>query len=182
MKLAKSLGVGIAGLGLAFSAMTASAQYALDTKIGEALLGNSGDATVEAALESFAGVDVSLSSDMLLSGDYGPFVNDANSWYLNVDPLEPGYFVLKFGTGSLGSIADHYFFQNIAELTKLVWSNEQVNGITGGCRQCNIDRLSFYRISDSVPPPPGNGIPEPGTLALLGLALAGASLVSRRKQ
>jgi hypothetical protein len=130
----------------------------------------------------------------LNQGDAGFNVspNDLTSWYINVAPEQPGFFALKFGVpgnSAFSALPDTFYFLNIADLTKLVFSNAQVNYYTGGgaCpfgtqgNPCNIGKLSHYTIyaKDSSEPPAS--VPEPMTLALFGLGLAGIGAVRRKK-
>jgi len=151
--------------------------------IGSALLPNSGDATEIAGLAAILGVDpTDIVLDSKVETPTPSLVALSNGvpgeWYIDVDPNEPGYFMLKFGIGGTQVAEDHYYFENIADMTKLVWSNEQVNYLTGGdCANnpnaCNIGRLSHYVLFDADT---GGGgpvdTPEPTSLALMGIGLA----------
>lgn len=59
--------------------------------------------------------------------------DDGGNWFVDVDPDEPGFFILKFGVGQTGADT-HYFFRNVAELTKLVWTSAQVAPLMDNCR------------------------------------------------
>ena len=166
------------------TALSVSAANALtmDTLLGQDLLGNSGDAAELAFIELLTGETLTLTSkvDSPVALADGP-----DQWYLDVTPDEPGFFLLKFGTGGTTPPAnDTYVFENIAELSFLVWSNAQVNFLTGGgdCGTvnpdaCNIGRLSHYTTTnggDNGDPP--DEIPEPSSILLIGSSLVGFGL------
>lgn len=181
------------GLGLGSSALNA---FVLDSKIGEANLANSGDATELNALKNtLISLGVINANNLALDyrlnqGDTGFNVaadSVLDQWFIDVTPDTPGYFLLKFGIGGTAATADTFFFENIGELTKLVFSNSQVQYLAGGdcgannTNACNIGRLSHYTLFDTPTPLPTLLIPEPGIFLLLGLGLFGLSLIRLRK-
>lgn len=178
-----SLSLGLAG--------TPAQALILDNKIGEANLGNSGEATELNALKSIlTGLGIAagdLTLDFKLEQMDSGFNVNADSvsgqWVIDTAPAQPGYFLLKFGTGGTNATADTFFFENIGELTKLVFSNAQVQFLTGGnCARnnnaCNIGRLSHYSTFDSTPP--FVVIPEPTALLLMGIGLIALGFGRRR--
>jgi len=72
----------------------------VDVKLGEELLGNSGDAAEAQALADILGVDVNTLT--LVEKNEAPVaVFDSGNWVIDVNPDEPSYFVLKFGIGGI---------------------------------------------------------------------------------
>ena len=161
-----------------------SQAYVIDTLVGSADLGNSGDEAERQALADLLGIplgDVVLTDKVdTPAAAAGPFQNPGTTdeWYLDVTPEEPGFFALKFGTGGLPVTSDTFYFENIADLTKLAWADWQVDGITGdpSCGgRCNIDRLSHYTlldIGDGDGEDPPDVVPVPAPLAMIGLGIA----------
>ena len=143
-------------------------------------LSSSGDATEQTALEEF--LNIALVQDDKVNTS-SALKDDAGNWYIDVAPNEPGYFVIKFGVGHTG-LDNHYYFENIGELTKLVFTNADVNGLIG--TGDTAMRLSHY-VTYNDPNGGGGGggggnVPEPGTLALAGLGLLATVAASRRKR
>lgn len=150
-----------------------AATYTPDTLLGSAHLSSSGDSAELAALATIAGVDVSTLS-VESKVETGAFsIDDAGNYFVDMSPNTPGYFILKFGTGGTSAVS-HYFFENIADLTKLVWTDDQTGSLLSGCEtDC---RLSHVTTTASVSPVP---LPAGGLLLLS--AFGGMALVRRRK-
>lgn len=170
----------------------------VDLKIGEALLSNSSDASELAMLQAMTGIqDLVLSSKIDVDKTHTAVSASSlgSPWILS-DPAQPGYFALKFGIGNLDVSADTFFFQNIGDLSQLVWTDEQVQFLSGGpCdanqNKCNIGRLSHYITAPAALVPVKDAglaygsqehrdVPEPGSLALLALGALAACGARRR--
>lgn len=165
----------------------------MDQFIGSSTSANSSQASELTTLLSFEGTTGATSLSRI-DGTAGATFAD-NLWTINLGTIAnpPEYFALKLGTGGTGVANDTYFFRNIGETNILAWSNSQVNNLTGGLNNTNIGRLShvsFFDLSFQNGNPPAGGpvdggggaaVPEPGTLALLGLGLLGFAVTRRRK-
>jgi hypothetical protein len=167
--------------------------YSLDQYMGKALLGNSSTTSELDYLKVLTGISTltlelrdntpgaqanSGYTTVTGTGRNQGTTTTYDSWFINVAPDTPGYFVLKFGIGSTTAPADTYFFKNVTELTKLVFATSDVDGLTAS----NIGRLSHYTTvkGDTGAGGAGGTVPEPATTALLGLGLLGFA-ASRRK-
>lgn len=148
------------------SATPVASSVVVDRLIGQVKLGNSGNATELAELKRLTGDDtLVLNSKINVNSSNTAKAVDglASAWFLT-DLAGPGYFALKFGTGNSNS-ANTFYFENLGDLTQLVWTNSQVNNLTGDCGKgnCNIGRLSHYITAPAKAKPPVEENPGGGT-------------------
>lgn len=178
---------------LALSSLGAQATpFVQDVKIGAMFMANSGSANELAALEQLAGVNDLVLDPKVEGAAIQAMLNPGtlDQWVLDVNPNKPGYFLLKFGFPNFTTATHNtFFFQNVGELDKLVFSNADVEFLSGGnCStgndaSCNIGRLSHYVFSQDVVgdgsvDTSGSPVPEPGGFALAALAI-GTMLLGR---
>ena len=172
--------------GLALSALASqsafAATYNVDELLGSVDSGSSGELVQRQGLADVLGVDLGLVTLDFKDESPAATQDDAGNWFLDVNPSEPGYFLVKFGVGAVATSHDTFFFRNLDEFTKLVFTDAQVDNITGGCGadNCNIGRLSHYTVFD-VNEPRVNEVPIPAAGWLMGSALLGLMGIARKK-
>ncbi len=165
--------VGMALLAIAvigFGSVAKADTFTPDTLIGAIDSAKSGQGYEEQQLELACNCNITLGTNVNTSTFQ---IDDAGNNFIDVAPSTPGYFLLKFGTGNTGN--DMFFFQNIGELTKLVWTDKQLTD--AGLPENHVQSISHFAITESTP----TTTPEPASLALLGLGLAGLPFFRRRR-
>ncbi len=147
---------------------------------GDPLLPNSGENNEEAWIESVLGFDITYTqlgaesegsewqAVTGLGSAAGDYAFDFGASYI------PDYFLVKTGGGSTGTTDTHFLFENNNSDN---WAFLNLSVFGEGVSLTNISVISHVgRTGGTVT------VPEPGTLALLGLGLAGLGLARRRKE
>lgn len=118
-------------------------------------------------------------------------------WYLDADMATRSYFLPTFGNRPNGVADNSFLFRNVADSTRLVWASSQGAVVSGGhCDVKNIEACDISRLNVNVESDPigigrardknvaseaDAGVPEPSSVALVGLALLAAGIVGKRR-
>lgn len=155
----------------------------LDLFLGSTILGNSGDGTEKSWVAAMLGLDVEDLTLEFKNNDASEIqawtqVDGAAAMVKALQLDEPVYYyLLKLGVPAKSGADTHYLFDNQASLN---WAVIDFNAMLAG--QPESFSFNFGRVSHISGFNGAVTVPEPGTLALLGLGLVAIGVVRRRQK
>lgn len=156
-----------------------------DKLVAWASLSNSGDASERAFIASYLDVAPnSISYSHLSSGESGgksgawdPVIGQSSLYAFDFDSDAPAYFLIKTGAGvgveGIVGTFTHFLFENVNALSYGVIDLSLFTRTQG---KLEIGVVSHVSTSGKA-----TSVPEPGTLGLLAVGLAGLAFARRRK-
>jgi PEP-CTERM motif len=146
----------------------------VDDLLGQTTLGNSGVTTEVSWLEGVLGVQIDESLYTQTDVTAGDWMDvDGMAGVFAIDLAEPvEWFLIKIGNNS-GATSTHFVFNNLDSLSFAVIDLVEMGFSTKNT--LNIGKVSHVGTGAATT------VPEPGTLALLGLGLLGCGAMRRRQ-
>ena len=157
-----------------------------DTLVDWASLSSSGDAAERTFISNYLGVAAdSITYTHLTSaqsgggsGEWDTVIEDSSLFAFDFGSITPAYFLIKTGNGvgvegETGTFT-HFLFQNVNALN---YGVIDLDLFTRNRGQVEIGMVSHVSTSGTT-----SSVPEPASLGLFGIALAGLGFARRRKK
>lgn len=159
-----------------------------DTLVAHASLSNSSDASERAFIAGYLGITpaevtyynhLSGAESGGASGEWDTVIGDSSLYAFNFGDITPAYFLIRTGSGvglpELPGTYTHFLYENVAALSYGVIDLDMFTRTHGRVEIAMVSHVSTA--GDG-----GRSVPEPATLGLMGIALAGLGFAGRRKK